>query len=74
MVLSTASFCTAEESGAPELANSYYAYGYDVGFLMDCFFHFYDEIPGFGKIFYAAFCLNQIVYSGTYEVIAEERA
>lgn len=50
------------------MANTYYSYGYDVGFWMDYFIHFYDEIPGLGRVFYAGFCLNQITFSGTYEI------
>lgn len=57
-----------------DIANSYYSYYYDVSadFRMDYFFHFYDEVPGIGKVFYAGFCLNQITYTGTYEVKEEE--
>ena len=58
----------------PDIANTYFAYGYDVGFWMDYFFHFYDEVPGLGKVFYAGYALNQITYTGTYKVVAEERA
>ena len=72
MALSLASF-SAAESAVPDLANTYFSYGYDVGFWMDYFFHFYDEIPGMGKVFYAGFAMNQIVFSGTYEVLAEPK-
>ena len=61
------------ENAVPDLAGTYFSYGYDAGFWMDYFFHFYDEIPGFGKVFYAGFALNQIVFTGTYEVVAEEK-
>lgn len=56
-----------------QIVNSYYAYYYypSADFLMDYFFHFYDEVPGIGKVYYAGFALNQIVYSGTYEVVEE---
>ena len=57
----------------PDLAGKYYSYGYDVGFFIDYFFHFYDEVPGLGRVFYAGYAGNQIVYSGTYEVLAEAR-
>lgn len=55
------------------IAGNYYSYYYypDVDFLMDYFFHFYDEVPGVGRVFYAGFCLNQITFSGTYEVVEE---
>ncbi|MBR1584911.1 MAG: hypothetical protein IJ662_05165 [Clostridia bacterium] len=59
--------------GVPDIADTYYAYGYDVGFWMDYFFHFYGEVPGLGRVFYAGYALNQIVYTGTYEIVAEER-
>lgn len=62
-------------SPAEQIVNSYYAYYYypSPDFLMDYFFHFYDEIPGIGKVYYAGFALNQIVFSGTYEVVEEPR-
>ena len=71
LCLSIASLAAAEE--VPNVVNTYYAYGYDVGMWMDYFFHFYDEVPGMGKVFYAGMCMNQIVYTGTYEIIAEAR-
>ena len=71
LVLSMVSMVYAED--VPNLANTYYAYGYDIGFWMDYFFHFYDEVPGIGQVFYAGYALNQIVYTGTYEVVAEAR-
>ena len=71
LCLSLVSFAVAED--VPNLANTYYTYGYDVGFYVDYFFHFYDEIPGFGKVFYAGWVQNQASVNGTYEVIAEER-
>lgn len=60
-------------SPAEQIVNSYYAYYYypSPDFLMDYFFHFYDEVPGIGKVYYAGFALNQIVFSGTYEVVEE---
>ena len=56
-----------------QIVDSYYAYYYypSADFLMDYFFHFYDEVPGIGKVYYAGFALNQIVFSGTYEVVEE---
>lgn len=58
---------------AEQIVNSYYAYYYypSEDFLMDYFFHFYDDVPGLGNVYYAGFALNQIVYSGTYEVVEE---
>ena len=72
--LSLASFAAAE-SAVPELADTYYAYGYDVGTMfMNYYIHFYGEIPGLGRVFHAGMCMDQITFDGTYEVIAEERA
>ena len=73
LCLSLVSFAVAED--APNLANTYYSYGYDVGgMFMNYYFHFYDEIPGLGKVFHAGMCMDQICFDGTYEVIGEERA
>lgn len=60
-------------SPAEQIVNSYYSYYYypSADFLMDYFFHFYDEVPGLGNVYYAGFALNQIVFSGTYEVVEE---
>jgi hypothetical protein len=73
MTVSMMGFAAAE-STVPNVANTYFSYGYDAGGLwMDYFFHLYDEIPGLGKVFYAGFCLNQITFTGTYEIMAEEK-
>ena len=73
LCLSLVSFAVAED--VPNLANTYYSYGYDVGTMfMNYYFHFYDEIPGLGRVFHAGMCMDQICFDGTYEVIAEERA
>ena len=72
LILSMATASYADD--LPNIANTYFSYGYDAGFWIDYFFHFYDEVPGMGKVFYAGFALNQIVFSGTYEIVAEERA
>jgi len=62
-----------DKTPAEQIVNSYYAYYYypSDDFLMDYFFHFYDEVPGIGNVYYAGFALNQIVFSGTYEVVEE---
>lgn len=62
-----------DKTPAEQIINSYYAYYYYPGpdFLMDYFFHFYDEVPGIGNVYYAGFALNQIVFSGTYELVEE---
>ena len=49
-----------------------YFYGYDAGGLdMSYYFHFYEEQPVLGKVFYAGFAINQIYFHGTYEVTEE---
>ena len=73
LCLSLVSFAAAEDT--PNLANTYYSYGYDVGAMfMNYYIHFYDEIPGLGKVFHAGMCMDQICFDGVYEVVAEERA
>ena len=73
MCLSVMSFAAAED--IPNLANTYFSYGYDVGTMfMNYYVHFYDEVPGLGKVFHAGMCMDQICFDGTYEVIAEERS
>ena len=76
MILSLSMFAFAQAEGdIPQLAGTYYSYGYDVGTMfMNYYIHFYDEIPGLGKVFHAGMCMDQITYDGTYEVLAEERA
>ncbi len=54
------------------ITDSYYTYGYDVGdMLMSYYFHFYEEQPVLGKVFYAGMCMNQINFAGTYDVMEE---
>ncbi|MCC8101699.1 MAG: hypothetical protein LIP11_05380 [Clostridiales bacterium] len=57
-----------------DIAGQYYSYYYypSTDFLMDYYFHFYEEIEGVGQVYYAGFCLNQITYIGLYEVVEEE--
>ena len=65
---------TEEESGDPlsEITKGYYTYGYEVGdMLMSYYFHFYEEQPVLGNVFYAGMCMNQINFAGTYEVVEE---
>ena len=72
LCLSLVSFAAAED--VPSVAGSYYSYGYDVGSMfMNYYIHFYDEIPGLGKVFHAGMCMDQICFDGTYEILAEER-
>lgn len=75
-----------EESSeeAPEEAHStdplemihegYYSWTYPVDGMDDmcAFFHFYEEQPVLGSVFYAGFAWNQITYAGTYTVEEKE--
>ena len=54
------------------ITEGYYTYGYEVGdMLMSYYFHFYEEQPVLGKVFYAGMCMNQINFAGTYDVVEE---
>lgn len=52
------------------ITQGYYTYAYPVEGLGDFtyFFHFYEEAPVLGSVFYAGFALNQINFVGTYTV------
>ena len=55
------------------ITEGYYTYGYEVGdMLMSYYFHFYEEQPVLGKVFYAGMCMNQINFAGTYNVVEED--
>jgi len=58
---------------ADMLSNTYFMYAFDVEGLgaMTYYFHFYDEVPGAGHIFYAGMAMNQVNFCGTYEVLHE---
>ena len=76
----------APETAAPEteadvdmsdplvkMVNGRYMYSYMVGDMeMTYFFHFYEERPVIGKVFYAGFAMNQITFAGTYTVEEKE--
>lgn len=54
------------------ITEGYYTYGYEVDdMLMSYYFHFYEEQPVLGKVFYAGMCMNQINFAGTYDVVEE---
>ncbi len=61
----------ADLSPLEMLTKGVYGYTYNVGFDNTNFFHFYDEQPVFGKIWYAGFVVNQITFYGTYDVKEE---
>lgn len=54
----------------------YYSWTYPVDGMDDmcAFFHFYEEQPVLGSVFYAGFAWNQITYVGTYTVEEKECA
>lgn len=49
-----------------------YKFNVDVGFDMMNYYHFYEEQPIYGKIFYAGLCINQMNVAGTYEIEEKE--
>lgn len=65
----------ASISGDPmeKITQGYYTYCYNTepdnsGMEMYNFFHFYEDAPVIGSVFYAGFAMNQIFYVGTYKV------
>lgn len=58
------------------ITEGYYSYTYPVDGMDDmcAFFHFYEEQPVLGSVFYASFAWNQITYVGTYTVEEKESA
>lgn len=53
-----------------QMTEGYYSYTYPVEGMDDmcAFFHFYEEQPVLGSVFYAGYAWNQITYVGTYTV------
>lgn len=65
----------ASDDPVSAITDSYYSYGYMVDTMhMSYYFHFYDEQPVLGKVFYGGMCMNQINFVGTYDVVEEEYA
>lgn len=63
----------ADLAPAEKIVGSYYSYSYSAGdMLMSYYFHFYDNVPGLGNVYYAGFAMNQITFTGTYEVVEQE--
>lgn len=56
------------------ITEGYYTYSYPVEGIGDMtyYFHFYEEQPVIGAVFYAGFALNQINFAGTYKVEEKE--
>lgn len=56
------------------ITQGYYSYTYPVEGMDDmcAFFHFYEEQPVLGSVFYAGYAWNQITYVGTYQVEEKE--
>mgnify|MGYP001052051971 CR=1 FL=1 len=67
---------SAEASTDPlkMITEGYYSYTYPIEGMDDmcAFFHFYEEQPVLGSVFYAGFAWNQITYAGTYTVEEKE--
>lgn len=57
-----------------KLTQGRYMYQFMVGsdLHMTNYYHFYEEQPIYGKIFYAGLCINQMNVAGTYEVEEKE--
>ncbi|MCM1098870.1 MAG: hypothetical protein NC427_12495 [Ruminococcus flavefaciens] len=74
------SFGEAESGGVVSadplemITEGYYSFTYPVDGMDDmcAFFHFYEEQPVIGAVFYAGFAWNQITYVGTYTVEEKE--
>lgn len=74
-VLGGYSVVSAEEASPMEkITEGYYSYSYEVEGLGEFpyYFHFYEEQPVLGSVFYAGFAMNQITFTGTYTVEEKE--
>ena len=63
-----------EVSMEEDIKDSYYIYAFTPEGWSDAmtyYFHFYDEIPGIGQVFYAGMAMNQVNFSRTYELLEE---
>lgn len=58
------------------ITEGYYSFTYPVDGMDDmcAYFHFYEEQPVLGSVFYAGFAWNQITYVGTYTIEEKEIA
>lgn len=58
------------KSPQEQLTDGYYVYSFPVEGMGDFtyYFHFYDEVPGLGNVYYVGYCLNQVNFAGIYEV------
>ncbi len=69
------SVVNAEEADPmAKITEGYYSYAYDVEGIgtFPYYFHFYEEQPVLGSVFYAGFAMNQITFAGTYTVEEKE--
>lgn len=59
---------------AVRITQGYYSFTYPIDGMDDmcAFFHFYEEQPVLGSIFYAGYAWNQITFVGTYTVEKKE--
>ena len=68
LCLSACSFAAAEETDpAKILTQGVWNYAFAVEGMNDFvyYFHFYEDVPGYGGVFYAGFALNQLNFAGT---------
>lgn len=73
--LSLVSFAAAEDDPAAALTEGRWTYSFFVEGRGDYtfYFHFYDDVPGFGKVFYAGWANNGQAEAGTWTVEAAEK-
>ena len=77
LCLSACSFAAAEETDpAKILTQGVWNYAFAVEGMNDFvyYFHFYEDVPGYGGVFYAGFALNQLNFAGTWTVKKAEKA
>lgn len=74
MLSGAVNVCAEEPNPAEAITEGYYMYSYQVEGLGDMYnyFHFYEEQPVLGSVFYAGFCMDQITFAGTYTVEEKE--
>lgn len=75
LCLALALMCATISANAetPSPAGKYFHYGFTAEGYGDFhhFFHFYEEVPVLGSVFYAGFTNNASVFAGTYKVLDE---
>lgn len=75
MLCLSASFAFGEDDPAAVLSEGRWTYSFFVEGRGDFtfFFHFYQDVPGYGQVFYAGFANNGVAQAGTWTVEAAEK-